>query len=60
MMRMTKPLFGTVKAMVMDSVFCVMRGLIGMLAHGVYGNMEIKKNDIGPSTEMDMPFRYSY
>ena len=44
MMRMKNPLFGTGKAVVMDSGVCVLKGLVGMLAHGVYGMMVIKKN----------------
>ena len=43
---MTKPLFGTGKAVVMDSGFCVLKGIVRMLAHGVYGTMVIKKIDI--------------
>ena len=43
MMRMTKPLFGTGKVVVMDSGFCVLKGLVGNLAHGVYGTTGINK-----------------
>ena len=43
MMWIMKPLFGTGKAVVMDSVFYVMKGLVGMLYHGVYGTTVIKK-----------------
>ena len=42
-MRMTKPLFGTGKAVVMDSGFFVLKGKIWMLVHGVYGTTVIKK-----------------
>ena len=42
-MRMTNPLFVTGKAVVMDSGFCVLKGLVGVLAHGVYGTTVIKK-----------------
>ena len=59
MMRMTNPLFGTGKAVVTDSGFCVLKRLLGMLAHGVYGTMVIKKKYIGPSTTMDIPLRHS-
>ena len=45
-MRMKNPLFGTGKTVVMDSGFCVMRGLVGMLAHGVYGTTVINKKYI--------------
>ena len=44
MMCMTKPLFGTGKSVVINSVFCVMKGLVGMLAHGVYRTTVINKN----------------
>ena len=40
----THPTFGTGKAVVMDSGFFVLKGIIGMLAHGVYGTMVTKKN----------------
>ena len=42
-MRMTKPLFGTRKAAVTERGFCVLKGLVGMLAHGVYGTTVIRK-----------------
>ena len=42
-MFMTKPLFGTSKAVVMDSGFFVLKGILGMLSHGVYGTTVIKK-----------------
>ena len=48
MMRMTKPLFGTGKYVVMDSGFCVLKGIVGMLAHGVYGTKVIKKKRYWP------------
>ena len=48
MMRMTKPLFGTGEAVVIDSGFCVLKGLVGMLSHGVYGTMVIKKKIYWP------------
>ena len=43
MTRMTNPLFGIGKSVVTDSGFCVLKGIVGMLAHGVYGTMVIKK-----------------
>ena len=46
MMWMTNILFGTGKDVVMGSVFCVMKGLGRMLAHGVYGTPVINKIDI--------------
>ena len=42
-MHTKKPMFGTGKTEVMDSGFCVMKELVGMLAHGVYGTTVIKK-----------------
>ena len=48
MMRMTKKLFGTGKAVVMDSGVCVLNGLVRMLAHGVYGKTVIKKTIYWP------------
>ena len=46
MMRIKKPLFGTCKAVVMGSSFCVLKGIVRMLANGVYGTTVIKKIDI--------------
>ena len=48
MMRMTKPLFGTGKAVVMYSGFFVLKGVVGILAHGVYGTGVINKNTYFP------------
>ena len=48
MMRMKNPLFGTGKAMVMESIFCVLKGIVGVLAHGVYRTMVIKKKRYCP------------
>ena len=58
-MWMTKPLFGTGKALVIDSEFCVMKGIVDMLAHGVYGTTVINKKYIGPSTSRKMPLRHT-
>ena len=41
MMRMTNTLFFTGKAVVMDGEFCVLKGIVGMLVHGVYGTKVI-------------------
>ena len=41
--RMTKPLWGTGKAVVLDSGFCVLKGLIGMYDIGLYGSAVTKK-----------------
>ena len=48
MMQMTKSLFVTGKALVMDSGFCVLKGLVGMFAYGVYGTTLIKKKRYWP------------
>ena len=48
MICMTKPLVGTGKAVLMDSGFIVLKGLVGILAHGVYGTTVIKKNIYWP------------
>ena len=43
MIRMTNPLFGKGEAVVLESGVCVLKGLVGMLAHGVYGTTVTKK-----------------
>ena len=48
MIRMMKPLYDTWKTVVMDSVFCVLKGLVGMLVHGVYEMMATKKKRYSP------------
>ena len=45
MMRMTNTLFGTGKSVVIESGFCVLKGLVGMLTHGLYGMTVIKKKN---------------
>ena len=47
MMCITKALFVTGNDVVIESGFCVLKGLVGMLAHGVYGMTVIKKKNIG-------------
>ena len=59
MMRTKNPPFDTGKAVVMGSVFCVLKGIVGMLAHGVYVTTVIKKKNIGPSTEREIPLRHA-
>ena len=59
MMRNTKPLFGIGKAVVTDNGFCVLKGLVGMVARGVYRTMVVKKKDIGPSSSRKMPLRHT-
>ena len=41
--RITKPLWGTGKVVVMDSGFCVLEGLISMVEKGVLRSALIKK-----------------
>ena len=43
MMWIKNPFFGTGKSVVMDSGFFVLKGIVGMLAYGVYGTTVIKK-----------------
>ena len=43
-MRMRKSLFVTVKDVVMGSGLCVLKRLVWMLAHGVYGTTGENKN----------------
>ena len=43
MMRMTNTMFGSVKSVLMDSGFCVLKGVVGVLEYGVYGATVIKK-----------------
>ena len=57
MMRMANPLFVKGKDVVVDSEFCVLKGIVGMLSHGVYGMTVIKKKN-GPSTARDIPLRH--
>ena len=59
-MRKTKPQFGTGKDLVTYSGLCVLKGLVGMLAHGVYRTTVVKKKYIGPSTAREIPLRNSY
>ena len=49
-MCIANPLVVTGRAVMMDSGFYVIKGLVGMLVHGVYGTTVTKKKDIGPST----------
>ena len=48
MVRMTKPLWGTRKVVVMDSGFCVLGGLIAIVEKGVLGSALIKKRRYWP------------
>jgi Transposase IS4 len=50
MVHMTKPIHHTGKVVVMDSGFCVAKGIVEMEKKGVYGQALIKKSDdIGPN-----------
>ena len=59
MTQTTKPLFGTGKAGVMEFGCCLLKGLVGMLDHGVYGETVIKKKNIFLSTARDIPSRHA-
>ena len=48
MMRTTKPLFGKGKAVVTDSGFCVLKGLVEMLSHGLCGTTVLRKKRYQP------------
>ena len=47
-MRIMNPLFGTGKAVVMEFGFCVLKGVVRRLAHGVYGTTVINKKGYWP------------
>ena len=57
-MWMKNPIFGTGKSVVVYSGFFVLKGIVGMLAHGVYGTTVIKKIYIGPSNAKDIPLSH--
>ena len=50
MLRMSRPLWGTGKVVVMDSGFCVAKGLCEMYHKGVYGHALIKKRRYWPTS----------
>ena len=58
MICITKPLFGTEKDVVIDSGFCALKEIVGMLAHGVYGTTAMKEKN-APSTEREAPLRHA-
>ena len=47
--RITKTLWGTGKAMIMDRGLCVMEGLISIVEKGVFGSTLIKKRRYWPT-----------
>ena len=49
MLRMFKPIFGSGKAVVFDSGFCVAKGVVELEARGVYGWALIKKQQYWPN-----------
>ena len=59
MIFMKNPMFGTGKYVVMDSGSFLLKGLVGILVHGVYGKTVTKKKDIGPSTEGETPLSHA-
>jgi hypothetical protein len=48
MLRMCEPIFGTGKAVVLDSGFCVAKGIVALEAKGVYASALIKKPPYWP------------
>ena len=57
MIWMTKLLFGTGNNVVTDSGFCVLRGIVRMLVHGVYGTTVTDKNE--PSNARETLLRHA-
>ena len=49
MLRLTRALWSTGKAVIMDGGFCVLKGLLEMRKRGVYGSTLIKKRCYWPS-----------
>ena len=47
-MRLTEPVWGTGKNVVLDSGFCVLQGLIELKKKGVYAHALIKKRQYWP------------
>ena len=52
--RMYKPLRGTVNTLIMDSVLCVLKGLIGIYNKGLYDSAVVKKRVYWPPGFMDI------
>ena len=48
MLRMTKPIWNTGRLVILDSGFCVLKGLIELAKQGVYGAALIKKRRYWP------------
>ena len=48
MLRMCDPIFGTGKCVVLDSGFCVSKGIVALEAKGVYAGALIKKHKYWP------------
>ena len=55
MLRITRALWSSGKAVIMDSGFYVLRGLLDMRKRGVYGNVLIKKRCYWPRGFMEVP-----
>ena len=55
MLRITRDLWSSGKAVIMDSGFYVLRGLLDMRKRGVYGNVLIKKRCYWPRGFMEVP-----
>jgi hypothetical protein len=50
MLRMCEPIYGTGKAVVLDSGFCVAKGIVALEAKGVYAGALIKKRRYWPKS----------
>jgi hypothetical protein len=56
LLRLTQSLWGTGKAIVLDSGFCVLQGLVELRKMGVFAAALIKKRRYCPSTSMETGF----
>ena len=52
LLHLTKPIHGTGKVFVLDSGFCVLRGLVELKKKGVFAHALIKKGDTGGSISL--------
>ena len=53
LLRLTKPIWGTSKVVILDSGFCVLKGIIALRQQGVFSSALIKKDDIGQQTSRE-------
>ena len=52
MLRMCRPIFGSGKAIILDSGFCVAKGITELKAKGVYAAALIKKRHYCPKSAL--------